>query len=172
MSIPRGRRPQRWPNWLGERPVHRPDERARASADRAGRQRSGVVEAVRDTLGLTLELVQLALVVHAPRAHLGQGAALVAARALVADAGVDELLLDPRDLVAAGQDDLGDPLLPALEAIQAGGRGLGVHPGVAHRADDALVLLADASQELAALEEVGEAVGVEHDGDDVVGACS
>ena len=45
--------------------------------------------------------------------------------------------------------------------------GDGVDLRVAHERDDLAVLVGDAPDELGALEQVGEAVGVQHDGDDV-----
>ena len=94
-------------------------------------------------------------------------ARLVGARAVEPDPGVDEALLGARDLVAALLDDRGDALLADLELVQArrGGRRVGL--GVVHELDDLLVLLGDALHELAALEQLGEALGGHDHGDDV-----
>ena len=102
------------------------------------------------------------------RAHAHQRVLLAGTRAVVADARVDQVLLDGRDLVAARGDPRGDAPPGGARACPAAiafARRLGL--GVAHEPDDALVLLVDAAQELAALEQLGEALGAEDDGDEV-----
>ena len=116
---------------------------------------------------LGLEPREVALQLLALGAHGAQRARLVRARAGEADPRVDEALLGARDLVAALLDDRGEPLLAALELVQALGRRRRVGLGVAHDLDDVLVLLGDALHELAALEQVGEALGGHDHGDDV-----
>ena len=80
---------------------------------------------------------------------------------------VDEALLGAGDLVAALLDDRGELLLAALEDVQALGGRRRVGLGGAHDLDDVLVLLGHALHELAALEQLGEALGGHDHRDDV-----
>ena len=116
---------------------------------------------------LGLEPGEVALQLLALGAHGAQRVRLVGARAVEPDLGVDEALLGPGDLVAALLDDRGDALLADLELVQALGGGRRVGLGVVDELDDALVLLGHALHELAALEQVGEALGGHDHGDDV-----
>ena len=61
----------------------------------------------------------------------------------------------------------GDLALLDLQAGEPLGAALGVAPGVGDQLDDPLVLLADAVDELLALDQVGEALAVENDRDQV-----
>ena len=82
-------------------------------------------------------------------------------------AAVDELALDARDLVAARLDLRGDLRLALLELVEPRLGALRLGARGADAVDDARVLVGDALHELGALEQVGEAVGLEHDGHDV-----
>jgi hypothetical protein len=114
-----------------------------------------------DTMGL--ELAQVALERVAVLARPRQQRRLLRAGVRVARLTVDELALDGRDLVDLVLDRGGDELRALLELVQALGRGDGVGLGTAHDPDDAGVLVGDALHELRALEQVGEAVGLQHD---------
>jgi hypothetical protein len=61
----------------------------------------------------------------------------------------------------------GDPLLAALEHVEPRRGRARVDLGVAHEADDVAVLVVDPGEELLALEQVGEALGVQHHADQV-----
>src|SRR3954454_1572160 len=152
----------------GDRPVDGPDHAAVALPDRARGQRAGrLLQRPLDLALLGLQRRQRALQVLARGAGLLQRALLVRPRAVQPDARVDQALLNARDLVAVGEHDRGDALLARGEALQARlGRGR-VGAGGADDPDDPLVLLGDTLHELAALEQVGEAVRVEDHVDDV-----
>jgi hypothetical protein len=73
----------------------------------------------------------------------------------------------PGERVAAHAQRGHEPGLLALAPGQAPRLAAGVVAGAADRGDDLLVVLLDAAQELRALEQVGEAVRAQHDGDHV-----
>ena len=110
---------------------------------------------------------EVALEVLAALARAGERRRLVGAHGGERVAAVDELARDARDLVAPRLDRGGDLRLALLELVEAlgGARRLGARG--ADAVDDARVLVGDALHELGALEQVGEAVGLEHDGHDV-----
>ncbi len=92
--------------------------------------------------------------------------------AVVADA-VDRVALSldrdagAGDLVATLVDVVGDRLLPSLERVEPSRLRRGLSLGVADGGDDLAVLLADPLQVRAVLQQLREAVGVEHDADHV-----
>ena len=152
----------------GDRPVDRPDEAAVALLDRPRGERAlRLLQRGLDLGLLGLQPGEVALELLALGAHRAQGARLVGARAGQADLGVDEALLGAGDLVAALLDDRGELLLAALEDVQALGGRRRVGLGGAHDPDDVLVLLGHALHELAALEQLGEALGGHDHRDDV-----
>ena len=148
--------------------VDRPDEATAAALDRAGRQAPPPpCSCGLDLGGLLLELAQMGLQRLALGADLAQRVGLAGARLLVAHARADQLVLDHGDLVAALEHDRGQLLLARLELVEARGGARRVGLRVAHELDDRVVLVLDAPEELAALQQVGEAVGVQHDGHQV-----
>ena len=100
-------------------------------------------------------------------ADLAQRVGLAGPRLRVAHPRADQLVLDDGDLVAALEHDRGQLLLARLELVQARGGARRVGLRVAHELDDRVVLVLDAAEELAALQQVGEAVGVQHHGHQV-----
>ena len=92
---------------------------------------------------------------------------LVGAHRGVRVATAHELRLDLHDLLDLGLDRRGHLLGAPLEPVEALGEGRGLRLGLAHALDDAGVLRGHALHELGPLEQVGEAVGLEHDGHDV-----
>ena len=117
----------------------------------------------RSTFSVALELVALG----ADRAS--SALLLVGARVVVADARVDQVLLDARDLAAALTRICAVSRCWRCSSVRRAPRGrdrVGVGR-VAHARDDRAVLLGDALEEVRALEQVGEAVGAQHDADEV-----
>ena len=114
-----------------------------------------------------LERDEMALELLAVRSRRDERLALVGADRLVLLAAVDQPALDRGDLVAPVLDDRGDLALTGLGPVELllGGGGLGAR--AADPVDDPRVLLGDALHELRALEQVGEAVGLEDHGDEV-----
>src|SRR5829696_6338723 len=151
-----------------DRPVDRPDQAPRALADRAGRAAAlRRLEPGEHRRLLLLERRQVALQItpvvprgrERPRLHRAGALELLLA--------VDEAVLDRVDLRGAPRDlggDLAQLLLERVEPLLGGDR---LRLRLAHAVDDARVLLRDALHELGALEQVGEAVGLEDHGDDV-----
>ncbi len=98
---------------------------------------------------------------------LASALALPDAGPLVADPRADQRPANVGDRVAPLEHGGGCALPGPLEAGEAlGGRGR-VRLGGADDPDDVAVLVGDPADELLALEQVGEALAVEHDGDDV-----
>ena len=169
MSTPACRRPQRMPNGGRDRPVDGPDQAARALADRAGRRRPGRTASAASTAACSFSSArEVALEVVAVRAGRGERArldrrarprsafwrstsrSLIAATSAAA-AATSAVTLRWRSSSASRRFSVGDRLRLRLpDAV-----------------DDARVLLRDALHELRALEQVGEAVGLEDHGDDV-----
>ena len=110
---------------------------------------------------------EVALEVLAALARAGQRRGLVGAHGGELVAAVDELPAHGRDLVAPRLDGGGDLGLALLELVEAvgGARRLGARG--ADAVDDARVLVRHALHELRAVEQVGEAVRVQHHRHDV-----
>src|SRR5262249_20332727 len=151
-----------------DRPVDGPDQPAATGADRPGRAATAAARRARDLRGDALVLARerrdVLLVLDAVRLHAAeQVLALVASvREVVALGG--DVLAHPGDLVALRRDGVHHGLLALLERAQALGRRRRLRLVARDARDDPLVLMADAADELAALEQVGEAVGVEDHG--------
>src|SRR4051812_47871527 len=92
-----------------DRAAHRPDERPAAALDRAGRQRAlTALQRPGDLRLLGLEVGKVALELPALGMDVRERVLLVGARPVIADARVDQVLLDGRDLLAALEDPRGD----------------------------------------------------------------
>ena len=103
----------------------------------------------------------------AARLRVGQQLRLARPRRGVVLLPRDELALDLHHLVDLGLDRLGDLLGALLEPVEPLGGRLRLRLGVADAVDDPCVLRRRPLQELGPLEQVGEAVGLEHDRHDV-----
>jgi hypothetical protein len=99
--------------------------------------------------------------------HLRERAALVRAgrRELIARA--HELMLDGGDLIAFLEDALGGELLLLLQVGELDGLVFRRVAQPAHAIGDLAVLVRDSVEELGALQQVAEAVGLEDHGDGV-----
>src|SRR5690349_15991644 len=147
----------------GDRPVHGPDHRAGAAANWA--RRRALLRGSQLGRNLRLHLRKVALEAVSRRAHTREDHLAAVTRTLQVGARRDELALDRRDLVAALLDRDRRRLLLLLQRAQFL-RLLGrLRLQRAHARDDLVVLVGDAVQELRALEQVGEAVRFEHDGE-------
>ena len=116
---------------------------------------------------LPLERGEVALEAHTAVAHLCERAALVRAGRGELVARAHELVLHGGDLVALAQDPLGRELLALLEVGELDGLVLRLVAQAAHAVGDLAVLVRDAVEELGALEQVAEAVGLEDHGEGV-----
>ena len=146
-----------------DRAVGGPDETAGALPDRAGDRRRPR-QPGRHLGLLALERRDVLLERLPVGARVGQQLRLARARRRPAVAPLDELALDGRDLGDLGLDHLRDLLRALLEPVEALGGGDRLDLRVADAGDDPRVLRRGALHELGLLEQVGEAVRLEHDG--------
>src|SRR5687767_7575927 len=150
--------PPAHPESRDDRAVHGPAELPAALLERAARV---ALDGRLHARLLALERHEVALQLHAAVVHLSERAALVRARRGELVARADELVLDRCDLVALLEDALRCELLLLLKPGELEGLVLRLVAEAAHAVGDLASLVRDAVEELGALEQVAEAVGLE-----------
>ncbi len=155
------------PNDAGDRAADGPDQAPGPLLDRACGGRGAALQLGEDRALLALERVHVLLERVAALTRAREHPRLLRAHGREAVAPIHELDLDRLDLLDLLLDRLGDLGGALLELVEPGGRCGRLRLCTAHALDQACVAVGDALQELGALEQVGEAVGLEHDRDDV-----